>query len=68
MYDKYRELLEDPLMSYLKWKEWLPIFEAADKRCESLDPQMAARVGRVSRFVKQVIDDDGYKQDTEAVR
>lgn len=68
MFDKYRELMEDPLMSYLKWKEWLPIFEAADNRCEQLDPDMAGRLGRVSEFVRRAISDDGYKQDMGAVR
>ncbi|MDO8565074.1 MAG: hypothetical protein Q7R67_00375 [bacterium] len=68
MFDKYRELMEDPLMSYLKWKAWLPIFEAADERCEQLEPDMAARLGRVSNFVKRAINDDGYKQDTMAGR
>ena len=68
MYDKYRELVDDPLMSYLKWKEWLPLFEAADERCEDLDPKTVARIGRVSNFVKRIINDDGYKQDLEAAR
>ncbi len=68
MYAKYRELMEDPLMSYLRWKEWLPVFEAADAHCQKLNPKTAAQLGRVSRFVKKMIEDDGYRQDSLAAR
>ena len=67
MYDKYRELLENPLTTYLKWKEWLPIFEEADERCKRLAPE-TANLGRISDFVKRVISDDGYQKDVQAVR
>ena len=68
MYDKYRELVDDPLMSYLKWKESLPIFEAADERCKQLDKARAESLGQVSRFVKRIIEEDGYQQDLKAAR
>ena len=68
MFDKYLELANDPLMSYLKWKEWLPVFEAADERCRQLSPETVGRVGRVSDFVKRAIRDDGYEKDSKAVR
>ena len=67
MYDKYRELLDNPLMTYLKWKEWLPLFEAADERCLRLSPDTES-LGRVSDFVKRAISDDGYQKDQMAVR
>ncbi|MFZ2484463.1 MAG: hypothetical protein WAW81_00760 [Minisyncoccia bacterium] len=50
-------------MSYLKWKEWLPIFEAADERCMRLEPEMAMRLGSVAEKVRNIIKDDGYQCD-----
>ena len=65
MWDKVQELLDDPTMSYLKWKEWLPVFEAVDKRCMRLDPKMTARLGKVSDRVRRIIADDDYQQDVQ---
>lgn len=67
MFDKYIELMDDPSMSYFKWKEWLPLFEEADRRCINLSPE-AKKLGRVSDYVKQAIRDDGYEKDFEVVR
>ncbi|MFZ2763960.1 MAG: hypothetical protein WAX80_02920 [Minisyncoccia bacterium] len=63
MWAKMRELFDDPTMSYLKWKEWLPIFEAADERCMRLEPEMAMRLGSVAEKVRNIIKDDGYQCD-----
>ena len=65
MWDKMQELLDYSAMSYLKWKRWLPVFEAADERCERLNPKMAARLGRVSDKVRRIISDDDYRQDAQ---
>ena len=65
MWDKMQELLDNPTMSYLKWKEWLPVFKAADERCKRLDPKMATILGRISDKVEGIIKDDGYQQDLQ---
>ena len=56
MSSKLRELMDDPFMSSEKWKEWLPIFQAADERCKQLHPKMASILGDTSVFVKRIID------------
>ncbi len=55
MYDLLLNLLDDPTMTELKWKKWLPIFEAADRRCEKLDPEAATLRGKVSEKVRKII-------------
>lgn len=37
---KYHELIDDPFMSSEKWREWLPIFEDADRRFEEAYPHV----------------------------
>lgn len=65
MWDKLQELLDDPTMTYLKWKAWLPVFEAADERSRMLDPETAARLGSLAEKVRRIIREDDYKQDVE---
>jgi hypothetical protein len=50
---KLRELQDDLTMTEAKWREWLPYFEAADKRVKSLCPWL--RLGRNSEFVRAEI-------------
>lgn len=56
MGDLYRELLDDPFMSSEKWKEWLPLFEDADRRFAEAHPYVKDFF-RYAEAVKQEIDD-----------
>lgn len=40
MFKKYLELIDDPTTTDSQLKEWLPIFEAADKICAQDCPDM----------------------------
>lgn len=37
LFNKYLELCDDPFMNDAKWKEWIPVFEYADKLYEAND-------------------------------
>ncbi len=54
MASKIRELLDDPTMTTKKWKEWLPIFEAADKEVRS---KCNLNLGRNADYVRAIISD-----------
>lgn len=55
MFNKYVELADDPIMSDRKWKEWLPIFEEADRICARDCPDM--KFTPISLNVRRIIDD-----------
>ena len=52
MSSKLRELLDDPAMTAEKWKEWLPIFESADREVRS---KCNLNLGRNADFVREII-------------
>jgi hypothetical protein len=56
MEDLYHELVNDPFMSSEKWKEWLPLFEDADRRFAEAHPY-AKDFFRYADAVRREIDD-----------
>lgn len=68
MKHKIKELSDDPSMSYLKWKEWLPIFEEADLECRRLHSVTARGMYDLADLVRDIIKDDGHKEDVRTAR
>jgi len=56
MGSKYHELIDDPWMSSEKWKEWLPLFEDADRRYAETHPYIKGFY-RYAEAVRREIDD-----------
>ena len=54
MSDKLNELLDDPAMTSAKWREWLPIFEAADECFAKTHPYITSPP-RLADTVRQII-------------
>lgn len=54
MQSKLQELEADLTMTELKWREWLPIFEAADEECWRLSPRTVRNLGWVSDEVREL--------------
>ncbi len=56
MGDRFHEMIDDPFMSSEKWKEWLPLFEDADRRFGEAHPYIKDYF-HYAEAVRQEIDD-----------
>lgn len=61
MFDKYVELAEDPLVTDAEWKEWLPVFEEADKIFARDCPDM--KLEPLSPRIRKIINNEESIQD-----
>lgn len=61
MFNKYVELCDDSLMTDNKWKEWLPIFEEADRIFARDCPDM--KLDPISSRVRNILKDEESIQD-----
>ncbi len=61
MGDKFHELRDDPFMTSAKWREWLPLFEDADRRFGETHPYVRDYF-RYSEAVKREITDLPFQE------